>query len=80
MSVGIDKYFKDDGTEFIPNLIPNQSLCAACKKDDNATYETACNLTRADQKEGIFICFAYESISGRDDSEAVLKEMERYLD
>lgn len=72
-------YFKDNGTEFNPNLIPKPSLCATCKKDDSPEYEVACNLTRADQNEDIFICFAYEGISGQNDSEAVLKEMEQYL-
>lgn len=73
-------YFKDNGTEFNPNLIPKASLCATCKKSDSLEYEVACNLTRADQEEDIFICFAYESINGEDASVAVLKEMEQYLD
>lgn len=73
-------YFKDNGTEFNPNLIPNASLCATCKKNDSPEYEVACNLTRADQEEDIFICFAYESINGQDTSAAVSKEMEQYLD
>jgi hypothetical protein len=73
-------YFKDNGTEFNPNLISKASLCATCKKNDSPEYEVACSLTRADQEEDIFICFAYEGISGRDVSTAVLKEMEQYLD
>lgn len=74
------KYFKDNGTEFNPNLTPKPSLCTTCKKDDNLKYEIPCNLTRADQNEDIFICFAYESIGGQGNTEAILKEMEQYLD
>ena len=73
-------YFHDDGTEFNPNLIPKPSLCATCKKNDNSKHEIACNLTRADQDEDIFMCFAYESISGKDKTKEVLQEMESYMD
>ena len=73
-------YFEDDGTPFNPNLIPAPSLCAACKKNDNPQYEISCNLIRADQDEDIFICFAYASILGAEETKSVLKEMEDYLD
>ena len=78
----IEGYFDDDGAPFNPNLIPAPSLCATCKKNDNPKYEIPCNLTRADQDEDIprFICFAYESILGSEETKAVLKEMEDYLD
>lgn len=86
------RYFKDDGKEFSrrkvgiptkagnPNLIPKPTLCTTCKKDDNPEYEVACNLTRADQKEDIFICFAYVPNSVNIDGNAVLKEMQDYMD
>ena len=73
-------YFKDNGTEFNPNLTPKSSLCITCKKEDNPECEILCNLTRDDQNEDIFICFAYEGIRGISDSKAVLKDMEQYLD
>lgn len=73
-------YFRDDDTEFNPNLIPNPSLCATCKKNDNPKYEIPCNLTRADQDEGIFMCFAYESISGKEKTAEVLQGMKDYMD
>ena len=76
----MEGYFNDDGTPFNPNLISTPSLCATCKKNDNPKYEIPCNLTRADQDEDIFICFAYESISGEEATKDVLKEMEDYMD
>ena len=75
----ISGYFNDDGTEFNPNLKPAPALCATCRKNDNPAYETACNLTRHDQEEDIFICFAYESLRGSEENQAILKEMEQYL-
>ncbi len=73
-------YFHDDGTEFNPDLIPKPSLCATCKKNDNPKYEIPCNLTRADQDEDIFMCFAYESISGKEKTTEVLQEMKDFMD
>ena len=73
-------YFHDDGTEFNPNLIPTPSLCATCKKNDDPKHETPCNLIRADQDEDIFMCFAYESISGKDKTTEILQEMKDYMD
>ena len=73
-------YFHDDGTEFNPDLILKSSRCVMCKKNDDPRYEIPCHLTRADQAEDIFICFAYESNSHAVDGEAVLREMQDYLD
>lgn len=73
-------YFHDDGTEFNPDFIPKCGRCVTCKKNDDPKYEIPCNLTRADQDEDIFICFAYEPNSPAIDGEAVLKEMKDYLD
>ena len=73
-------YFNDDGSPFNPNLIRPPSLCATCKKNDNPRYEILCNLTRADQDEDIFMCFAYESISGKEKTTEVLQEMKDYMD
>ena len=72
-------YFHDDGTEFNPDLMPKPSRCITCKKNDNSRYEIVCNLTRADQDEDIFMCFDYESISGKDKTKEVLQEMEDYM-
>ena len=72
-------YFNDDGTPFNPNLIRPPSLCATCKKNNNPRYEIPCNLTREDQYEDIFMCFAYESISGKDQTKEVLQGMEDYM-
>lgn len=73
-------YFNDDGTPFNPDLIPKPSLCATCKKNDDPKQEILCNLNRADQDGDIFICFAYESPSGKSGMESVLKEMQDYMD
>ncbi len=74
-------YFNDDGTKFNPNLEPAPALCTTCKKSDDPRQEIPCNFPRHDQSgEERFICFAYESINGRAENEAVLKEMEQYLD
>ena len=72
-------YFHDDGTEFNLDLMPKPSRCITCKKNDNSRYEIVCNLTRADQDEDIFMCFDYESISGKDKTKEVLQEMEDYM-
>ncbi len=73
-------YFNDDGTEFNPNLMPAPGLCVTCRKNNQASEEITCNLTRADQREEEkFICFAYESISGAKQTKAILLEMEKYL-
>lgn len=54
-------FFRDDGTEINPDLIPKPSLCVSCKKDNDPDEETLCILTRADQQdEAKFICEAYE--------------------
>ena len=73
-------FFHDDGTEFNPDLMPKPSLCATCKKDDQPDQEVLCNLNRADQEEDIFMCFAYESISGLDKTAEVLQEMKSFMD
>jgi len=70
----------DDGTEFNPNLIPTPSTCLTCRKNADPKYEIPCNLTRADQHDAIFICFAYTPSSSKIDGAAVLKEMQSYLD
>jgi len=54
-------YFRDDGTEINPELVPKPSLCVLCRKDDNPNEEIPCILTRADQMgEPEFICYAFE--------------------
>ena len=73
-------YFKDDGTEFNPDLISKSSRCVTCKKNDDPKYEIPCNLTRADQDEDIFMCFDYEPNSPNIDDQGVLREMEDYRD
>lgn len=73
-------YFNDEGTEFNPDLILKSSRCVTCEKNDNPKYEIPCNLTRADQDEDIFICFDYEPNFSNIDGQAVLKEIEDYLD
>lgn len=54
------RFFDDDGTEIIPDLIPKPGLCLSCEKEDDPSEEPLCVLTRFDQKdEGEFRCFAY---------------------
>ena len=54
-------FFRDDGTEINPDLIPKPSLCVSCRKDDDHNEEILCTLTRADQEgEDDFECFAFE--------------------
>lgn len=80
MNEEICGYFRDDGTPVNPNLMPSQSLCATCRKNDDSRYEIPCNITRLDQEEDIFICFAYESISGQGETGSILKTMNDYMD
>jgi len=56
------KYFRDDGTEFNPDLIRTPDLCVSCRKyGASGEEEILCNLTRADQQgEAEFQCDAYE--------------------
>ena len=55
------RFYRDDGTETNPELVPKPSLCLTCKKDDDPKEEILCILTRADQQgEKDFICDAYE--------------------
>ena len=57
------RFYRDDGTEINPELVPKPSLCLTCKNDDNADEEILCILTRDDQRdEKVFICDAYEQI------------------
>ena len=74
-----ERYFKNNGTEFNPDLIPTSNIYSTCIKNDDPHYHTVCNLTRADQEEVIFICFDYVPNSEQIDGEAILKEMEEYL-
>lgn len=54
-------FYRDDGTEINPELIPKPSLCILCTKDDDPKEEIPCILTRADQQgEAEFICHAFE--------------------
>ena len=58
----VPKFYDDDGTEVIPDLIPKPSLCISCKKDEMPSEDILCNLNRMDQQgEDEFICGAYES-------------------
>ena len=55
------RFYRDDGTEINPELVPKPSLCVTCKKDDNPEEEILCILTKADQQDEVeFICYAYE--------------------
>jgi len=56
-------FYRDDGTEIIPQLVKKPSLCVTCKNDDNPDEEILCILTRDDQRnEEVFICEAYEPL------------------
>ncbi len=50
-------YFDDDGTEINPDFLPKPPLCISCSKNDKASEEIVCNLTRLDQvnEKKIFI-------------------------
>lgn len=55
------KFYKDDGTEVNPDLIPKPSLCITCRKDEMPSEEILCDLNRMDQQgNDEFICGAYE--------------------
>jgi len=54
------KFFDDDGTELVPDLVPKPGLCLSCAKDDDPAEEILCTLNRLDQRdEDDFCCFAY---------------------
>jgi hypothetical protein len=54
-------FFRDDGTEINPELVPKPGLCILCCNDDNPNEEIPCILTRADQQgEPEFICHAFK--------------------
>ncbi len=54
-------YYRDDGSEYNPDLHPLPGLCMSCKKKDDPREEIVCNLTRMDQAgNSEFICYAYE--------------------
>ena len=56
-------FFRDDGTEINPELVPKPSLCVTCRKDNDPKEEILCILNRADQQdEDEFICDAYEPL------------------
>jgi hypothetical protein len=56
------KYFKDDGTEVNPDLIPKPDLCISCRKDGiGGEEDILCILNRMDQQEKPdFKCYVYE--------------------
>ena len=62
MNDEISGFYNDDGTKINPELVPKQSLCITCKKDDaGGEEEILCILNRHDQKdEEDFKCGAYE--------------------
>ena len=61
MDDDINGFYLDDGTKVDPNLVPKPSLCSTCIKDDDATEEIFCTMTRIDQMdEPEFICHAYQ--------------------
>ena len=75
---GSPKYFNDDGTEFIPGLLPTPDLCVSCVSNEvhDAEEEVLCNLTRADQQDDeVFVCFAYRPISPTINRADVLREL-----
>ncbi len=45
------KFYDDDGTEIIPDLIPKPGLCLSCVKDDDPSEEPFCVLNRFDQQD-----------------------------
>ena len=62
MAEYVSKYYDDDGTEIIPDLISKPDLCITCNKNGLCgEEEILCNLTRAGQQgHEEFICDAYE--------------------
>jgi hypothetical protein len=53
-------FFRDDGSEINPELVPKPGLCLTCKKDNDPSEEILCTLTQADQThEPVFQCDAY---------------------
>jgi hypothetical protein len=76
-------YFKDDGTEVDPATIPIPPLCISCLKNNDATEEVPCMITRMDQMQDVkngkmFLCFAYEPNNPSINKKKALQEMENY--
>jgi hypothetical protein len=59
-------FFRDDGTEILPDLTAKPSLCVSCRNDQDPNEEIVCTLTRADpQGEEEFECSGFEPKRGR---------------
>lgn len=62
MNDDIPRFFHDDGTEVISDLIPKPDLCITCRKDGlGGEEDILCTLNRMDQQGELeFKCYAYE--------------------
>jgi hypothetical protein len=53
-------YFKDDGTQVYPELIPKPALCSSCINDRDPFQIVFCNLNRIAQSEKeTFVCHSF---------------------
>ena len=53
-------FFRDDGTEIDPELVPKPGLCLLCRNDGDPNEYVPCILNRSDQEgEKEFHCGAF---------------------
>ena len=55
-------FFNDDGYQINTDLIKKPSLCLICKKENNPDEEVLCKMTRYDQIDDEFVCFAFVKV------------------
>jgi hypothetical protein len=77
-------YFSDDGTEIDQTTVPTPILCLSCLKNNDATEEVLCMVTRMDQMEDVkngerFLCFAYDPNDPSINKKQALRDMDRCM-
>ena len=77
-------YFSDDGTEIDQTTVPTPTLCLSCLKNNDATEEVICMITRMDQMKDVkngerFLCFAYDPNDPSINKKKVLLDMDKCM-
>jgi hypothetical protein len=77
-------YFSDDGTEIDQTTVPTPSLCLSCLKNNDATEEVICMITRMDQMKDVkngerFLCFSYDPNDPSINKKQALRDMDKYM-
>jgi hypothetical protein len=77
-------YFLDDGTEIDQTTVPTPTLCLSCLKNNDATEEVPCMITRMDQMKDVkngerFLCFSYEPNDPSINKKQALRDMDKYM-